>query len=286
MMELPSLPPAGIVDTRQFCHACARLAGGWTASCRKRRKHWWQLSLRPSLQGARTGLLQAGDVVFELALDLSNGRLQVEVAGGASYEGALTDNSPEQLAAEVSEFLIAQGVPADYWPVYPAEGHDSLNIGHGHAYAAEVAADFATVWRFIASAMDEFRAGIPEESSPIMLWPGHFDLAMMWLPGEKIPGQDPADEEYSDKQMNFGFSFGDEGIPEPYFFVTAYPTPEAFAQLELPSGAQWHKEGFSGAVLSYPELVRRADPRADLLELWNFLIDSGRQQMLTSGQGD
>lgn len=225
-------------------------------------------------------------MVFELELDLSRSRLQVEVADGAAYEGALTDHTPEQLAAEVSEFLFAQGVPVDYRPAYPANGHDSLNIGRGHAYAAAVAADFATVWRFIASAMDEFRAGIPEESSPIMLWPGHFDLAMMWLPGEKIPGQDPADEEYSDKQMNFGFSFGDEGVPEPYFYVTAYPAPEALAQLELPSGAKWHTEGFSGAVLSYSELVGRADPRGDLLALWNFLIDSGRQRLLTASQGD
>ena len=37
--------------------------------------------------------------------------------------------------------------------------------------------------------MADFQAGVVEEASPIMFWPGHFDLAMMWLPGEKIPGR-------------------------------------------------------------------------------------------------
>ena len=48
----------------------------------------------------------------------------------------------------------------------------------------------------------------------------------------KIPGQDPADEESSDKQMNFGFTFGDEGIPEPYFYITAYPLPDAASRTD------------------------------------------------------
>ena len=116
-----------------------------------------------------------------------------------------------------------------------------------------------------------------------MLWPHHFDLAMMWLPGEKIPGQDPADEEQSDKQMNFGFTFGDGGIAEPYFYITAYPLPEAFPGLTLPAGTRWHTEGFSGAVLLYRDLLNSADPEAYLLDLWNTLLSAGREHMLGKG---
>ena len=42
-----------------------------------------------------------------------------------------------------------------------------------------------------------------------------FDLSMIWLPGETIPGQDPDDEENADKQMNSGFTLSDAGITEP-----------------------------------------------------------------------
>ena len=203
---LPSFTAGDLAETRLVCHACARLMGGWTSVCRIRRKHWWQLSLRPSLRGVRTGLLRAGEVDFELELDLSAGELLCETADGFRYSGALTDTPVDQLAAQVCEFLRGQGVPADFMPNYPEEGHDSLQLGQGQNFVTETGSAFATAWRFVSSAMDEFRAGVPEEMSPIMLWPGHFDLAMMWLAGEKIPGQDPNDEEYSDKQMNFGFS--------------------------------------------------------------------------------
>jgi hypothetical protein len=105
---------------------------------------------------------------------------------------------------------------------------------------------------------------------------------MLWLPGEKISGQDPADEEYSDKQMNFGFVLGDQTIAEPYFYVTAYPTPEGMAEVSLPAGAQWRSEGFTGAVLPYAGLLRHGDPQAELLKLWRTLLDAGRERMLSA----
>ena len=282
---LPALPAEDLTGTRLVCHACARLLGGWTASCRSRRKHWWQLSLRPSLRGVRTGLLHAGEVDFELELDLAAAALRCETADGFRFSGALAEASVPELAIQVGEFLREQGVPPGDLPVYPEQGHESLLLGQGQAYVPEIGIEFAAVWRFIGSAMDEFRAGKPEEMSPIMIWPGHFDMAIMWLAGEKIPGQDPADEEHSDKQMNFGFSFGDDLVPGPYFYVTAYPNPEAFAALSLPTGARWQDEGFSGVVLDYAELAARDDPHGDLLALWNYLIENGRRQLLARETG-
>ncbi|MFW2406025.1 MAG: DUF5996 family protein, partial [Gammaproteobacteria bacterium] len=126
-------------------------------------------------------------------------------------------------------------------------------------------------------AMAEFRAGIREETSPLQLWPHHFDLSLLWLPGDKVPDQDPADEEYADRQMNFGFTFGDAGIPEPYFYVTAYPEPDGLPRVELPVGAAWHTEGFSGALLTYQTLIASRDPRGYLLDLWQRMLNAGRE---------
>ena len=103
---------------------------------------------------------------------------------------------------------------------------------------------------------------------------------MIWLPGEKIPGQDPSNEEYSDKQMNFGFAFGDAGIPEPYFYVTAYPTPDGMSDLDLPDGAKWKTDGFSGAVVSYKHVAASANPNTYLQDFWTLLLKAGRAGML------
>ena len=100
---------------------------------------------------------------------------------------------------------------------------------------------------------------------------------MIWLPGDKIEGVDPADEEHADKQMNFGFAFGDAGIPEPYLYVTAYPLPDTLPNTALPEGTRWQSEGFNGAVLLYRDLASMDDPHGYLLDLWSMLLAEGRK---------
>ena len=142
------------------------------------------------------------------------------------------------------------------------------------------------VLRSVAAEMETFRAGIREETSPIQLWPHHFDLSMIWLPGEKIAGQDPNDEEYSDKQMNFGFAFGDDGIPEPYFYVTAYPTPDAMAAIRLPAGSEWRTDGFNGAVLTYRTLRDTSDASDYLQDFWSRLLTTGQPALHSTERAD
>ncbi|HIG43789.1 MAG TPA: hypothetical protein EYQ14_25145 [Gammaproteobacteria bacterium] len=279
--KLPSLNTSALEDTRDACHAYANVLGNWMASCRLRRKHWWQLSLRPTLRGVATGMVHADGVHFELELDLQNNQVQGEIAGGESFSQSLGKQTAAELAEDVRGFLLAGGVDPRFVPdTTPQEGHDALSGEVKDGYSAEIAREFAAVWREVSHAYAIFRAGIPEETSPIMVWPGHFDLCMMWIPGQKIPDQDPENEEYSDKQMNFGFSLGDEGIPEPYFYITAYPLPDAFPTLKLPAGATWYTEGFNGVVLRYETLQKSPEAQTELVGLLKFLVTRGREHML------
>ncbi len=150
-------------------------------------------------------------------------------------------------------------------------------------YSRQVAASMHNALASLAGTLEAFRAGIREETSPIQFWPHHFDLSMIWLPGPKIPGEDPANEEYADKQMNFGFVFGDAGVSEPYLYVTAYPLPEVLPKVSLPQGTTWQSEGFSGAVTRYADLLTVDDPAAYLLDLWTSLMQAARPS-LTSDQ--
>lgn len=284
--KFPSLNASALVDTREACHAYASVLGGWTTSCRMRRKHWWQLSLRPNVRGVTTEMVHADGVHFELELDLASNQVRGEIAGGGSFKQSLGKQTAGELAEDIRSFLVEGGVDHKFVPDAASEsGHGPLGGEVKAGYSAEIAPEFTAAWRAVSAAFADFRAGILEETSPIMIWPGHFDLAMMWLPGEKIPGQDPSDEEYSDKQMNFGFTLGDEEIPEPYFYITAYPLPEVFSDLELPSGATWHTAGFNGAVLRYETLLTSQDPHSELVGLWNLLISAGREHMLAATTG-
>ena len=173
----------------------------------------------------------------------------------------------------VKQELIGQGVDPTRLPdLGSAEPHTD--------YAPEQARAMAASLSSIATAMTGLRASIKEETSPIQLWPHHFDLSMIWLPGEKIDGENPENEEQSDKQMNVGFAFGDSSVPEPYFYVTAYPLPAAMRETPLPSGSIWHGDGFDGAMVTYAHVAASDDPQAYLMTLWRDLLASGRQHLV------
>jgi hypothetical protein len=264
---------AAFLETRDAMHAYARVLGDCLKARRGKRKHWWHASLRPSLNGLTTGVVRA-TTDFEIELDFCRASLHARASNGNAVDVELEGQSAAEIAVALSEFMSANGVAdveladADRsdlaWPAFSRSHADSMG----------------QVLRSVAAAMEAFRAGVREETSPIQLWPHHFDLSMIWLPGEKIPGQDPNDEEYSDKQMNFGFAFGDDSIPEPYFYVTAYPIPDAMAAIRLPAGSEWRTDGFNGAVLTYRTLRDASDASDYLQDFWSRLLTTGQQHML------
>jgi hypothetical protein len=265
----PSLSPDAIRATRDALHAWSRVLGGWLKRSRAKRKHWWHASLRPSIAGLSTGVVR-GKVDFELELDLVSSRVRLRTSERESVE-ALTGQSAGKLAAWLDETLTDAGVDASLAPAEDLRGEAEFP-GYDAGQARRLHRAFAS----IAAGLEDLRAGIREETSPIQVWPHHFDLSMIWLPGSKAPDQDPADEEHADKQMNFGFVFGDEGIPEPYLYVTAYPLPDAMPTVELPAGTTWRSGGFSGAVLLYRDLVAVDDPAGYLQDLWSRLLVAGQ----------
>jgi uncharacterized protein DUF5996 len=275
--SFPALKAEEIAATRDAVHAYAQVIGDWRTSCLAHRKHWWQITVLPSVRGLTTGMIQADGLDFELELDLRADRLLARVTSGDSLSEPLGGRSGSGLATVVASFLTNQGIDPKLVPEgKKRDNHELTSSG----YSAEIADSLGSALRSISGAMAAFRAPVAEETSPIHIWPHHFDLAMLWLPGGKIPGQDPADEELSDEQMNFGFAFGDEGIPEPYFYITAYPLPDAMPKLALPEGAVWQSDGFSGAVLLYRRLLEEANPQEYLVNLWNTLLAAGRHHML------
>ena len=271
--QFPALDPMAIGSTRDALHAYARLLGAWLKNSRPKRKHWWHASLRPSLNGLTTGVISAG-ADFEIELDLRDSSLIARIANGEQLSESLVGQPATVLAAKLQQFVGANGVDEGVFPAEIEEGP-----GGYPGYSDEQANEIAGALSAIAAAMQCFRAGIREETSPIQVWPHHFDLSMVWLPGDKVSGQDPNNEEYADKQMNFGFTFGDEGIPEPYLYVTAYPEPAGLSAHPLPVGTEWRSDGFNGAVLPYRLLVEQQDPKDYLLQLWNGLLSDGRERM-------
>lgn len=137
-----------------------------------------------------------------------------------------------------------------------------LQLGHDLPEAIDEDAPFVeppaaqlAVW---ASWFDHAyaRLGVVEErpdASPIRVWSHHFDIA-------SLVQIDPAGAEDA-RSIGVGFSPGDTGFPDGYWYVNVWPAPDAATLPELVWGS-WHTEGWTGAVLTVRQMGAAADARA------------------------
>jgi hypothetical protein len=108
----------------------------------------------------------------------------------------------------------------------------------------------------------------------VQLRPEHFDVALTWLSGRRVPGEDPDDDEAADERMNFGFALGEMG-ERPYVYATCHPLVDAFRGAGLPAFARWQEQGWRGVRIDYDDLREGdvADP--ELLALLERLRGVG-----------
>lgn len=94
-------------------------------------------------------------------------------------------------------------------------------------------------------------ASAHEADLPVPCWPDHFDLAVVvHLPPPAV----------TDGQITLGFSPGDGTIPEPYFYVTAWPmAPGRAGEVPAPAGGRWQVEGWSGLALPASVILAASD---------------------------
>jgi hypothetical protein len=256
----PDLAIVSSAETLSGLHAFAKLLGAYCRVCAPRRKHWWHISLKPVVAGFTTGPLHSNGQLFELVLDFQSLSIGLRIAGGEAHEFSCQGESARSLKGKLSTVLSRHGVTIEL----DQAKIDAVSYELDQGFASKL----GQVYGQLALSLARLRSVLPVETSPIQLWPHHFDLAMLVLTGRKIPGHDPENEEYSDEQLNFGFVPGDEGIGEPYFFITLYAQAGRLAGVQLPDEAYFHTEGWSGIVMPYDSF--RKNPQADsmLLNLW------------------
>jgi hypothetical protein len=245
-------------ETRRLLQAYARILGQIRRQLSPAHKHWWHASLRPTAIGLSTGPLIVGDTAYELVQDFTLHQILITNSRGESLREPMLGQSPRAFGADLRRRLQTLGLEIEL-------DEAGLDESDGR-YRLE---DAAAWWRSVlvaTSVFERFGAEQREEISPVQLWPHHFDLALAWFSGRRVPGVDPADAEHADEQIGFGYSPGDATIPEPYFYAGAYPAPDGLDGGELPQGARWQCEGYTGAALPYAAIAGREDGEDILLE--------------------
>lgn len=272
-MQLPVLDLAAWQPTRDTLQLYAKALGKIRRALTAPQKHWWHISLRLTATGLTTTPILVDDQVIELQLDCLGHAVRL-LTGGQTH---LTQpiGRGESIAEGVDSLLhtlAQQGVMVDI-------DRSLFSAAAPLAYDPHSAEAYFQALVRIDGLLKQFQHGLRQETSPVQLWPHHFDLAMLWLSGRLVAGQDSDNAEYADEQMNFGFATGDLDLPEAYFYVTAYPAPKGWGDAPLPAPARWHRLGWTGALLTYADWRQMPDPAAGLLHFWDTTQQMGATLM-------
>lgn len=268
-------PPLELDDwqaTRDTLHTYARLVGKIRQAMAPPQKHWWHVSLRAAAIGLITPPMPAGEKTVSLLLDLTTHQLQINTSHGDEAGVPLAGQAAAEFRDETLAALSAFGIA----PEIDESLFDDETPG---VYDKTAVVRYWQALSQIDGVLRRFKAGFRGESSPVQLWPHHFDLALVWFSGRSVPDQDPDDPEHADEQMNFGFSTGDEEIPHPYIYAAAYPTPDGLTTSRLPDGAYWHTAGWTGAILPYAVLANAGAPHRSLLTFLRAAHQAGANRM-------
>jgi len=241
---LGAVEPRDLIDTRLQLHWAAQAAAAVGKQLLPHRPDFSEQSLE-WLAGPRT-LAQgavAGARPFRSAIRLGSPALLLLGEDGETLrelplEGRTVDEAYEWVKREVEALL---GRPLAM-PLERSEGLPVHPVGTGRPFsftgsaAAELERHYASADRLLRALRERNSGG-----SPVVCWPHHFDLATLI----RLDGPEANPE--TARSVGVGLSPGDEGNPEPYFYVLPWPRPAG----DLPEldGGRWHTGDWVGAVL-------------------------------------
>ena len=224
-----SIDPRALVDARVQLHWAAQAVAGVGRTLHARRaddshtSFTWSATLDALVQepfnGITSGLrprdltlLAIGSTASKLSL---RGKTLDQAFAFFEAQFGMALKRPD---VDLPDHPVSRGAPFD------AAEHHFVELARYYNNAACVLADIARA---------ESQAG------PVRCWPHHFDIATLILlsgHGEEA------------RTIGIGFSPGDGGSAEPYYYVTPWPYPDASRLGELAVG-RWNTAGWTGAVL-------------------------------------
>ena len=128
-------------------------------------------------------------------------------------------------------------------------------IGTGQIISSDNTDHFEEIGRYFNNANSVLNSikSILLETGEIRCWPHHFDIALLIT----IDKDKPVEEARS---IGIGFSPGDSGYEEPYYYITPWPYPDIEkSNLPVLLAGKWHTEGWVGAVLLASEIISQND---------------------------
>ena len=275
--QWPELNVARDQPTFATLHLVSQMLGKLRVTYSPWVNHGWNVTLRPRPDGLAIEPTKAGDVSFELMLDLARHEVVLTVSDGRRDAIALRPASIAQLHAELLAKLDLHCLPITFHGT-PNEIPGALPFAEDHAqraYDRASAERLRDALAVVVPVFERFRAGFRGKASPVHFFWGSFDLAVTRFSGHAAPphpGGVPGlpdrvtREAYSHEVSSAGFWLGGATPAEPLFYSYAYPEPLHFRDADIPAeGARFDAE-LGEFVLPYAAVRAADDPTATLTE--------------------
>lgn len=249
---------ANWLATVQNLHQAAKLLGVLRILRLPHQPNYLEMGLKVVPDGVSTDVLPGGT---EVILNFEQATYVVQHAGQAVETLSLAGKStPEALAAlvkalyaaELSAHLAHEEDVAGFITAAQKAGHDFENeenkLSDGElTFDTTLGRAYADALYRVFTGIARFRARLNGAMTPLVVWPGHFDLSGLWFAGSQA--------EESAPHLNFGWSPYGGGINEPYLYAYAYPMKD-LPELPKPAApAYWHTEGWKGIVVLHREIA-------------------------------
>ncbi len=244
---LGSVPPRELAEARLLLHHAAQLLAAVGRSLVPPRPDDGHTSFEWDA-GAFVGQEVPGSPPWHAALRPCDLSLAVVTAGAEAEHLALIGRTRDEALAWLAAAARARGTSADRLTLATPYALAEHPVASGAAFPSEEVGSLAELGRWFADGDALLRAVADAwpGAAPVRVWPHHFDVGSV-LPlgsgsGEAAPS------------LGVGLSPGDEGIAEPYLYVTLWPALPAEPLPTLPVGS-WQREGWLGALLTGSEIV-------------------------------
>jgi len=259
MFKFPTLNLEDWRASRNALHPSAQFISKIRSVLTPKQQHRWHTTLQTTALGFTTTPMVANDIIFEMRLDLLANLLVLVTYRGDIWQKPLRGLSAAHLYTDGMEVLAELGIK-------PSIDSSLFSSQTTHTYDETAVHHYWQILLQIEAIFKQFVAPLEGKISPVQFWPQPFHLEVSWFSGRSLP-QDSA--ENIEERINFGFSTGDEDIPEPYFYVMCDPLLPEMLNIPLPPDAFWNSRGFQGIIMRYALLTTSNNPSEKLL---NFLL--------------
>jgi hypothetical protein len=216
----------------------------------------WHKGLGVNSFGLTTNLILKNiatpEQTFEVIIDLEGQRLIIESNFWDTMRLSLSGQSLNALCDETCSLLSEMGVTMIKRQMF--------SDGKRGKFDPEFVKHYWEALKSSYNALSDFRGELPGLKSPVQLWHERFNLSFFWYP-ESLSNSIVNTED----KIEFGFSTGDEIIPDAYLFVKS---PEAESADPASVKNMINDKVKNGLILLYKDLLGSINPGEKLLNFF------------------